>query len=78
MGVIDEIDRLRKDLFALELQEVSARIEAFERNNAASDDSAVQASAERHKETMRAIASLADTTGLWERLVRIEAREKAN
>jgi hypothetical protein len=78
MSVIEETRTLHKDLIALELREISARLNAHEKRMAAPFDLNDQWASDRHDQLMRAIAHLADTRGLYKRITRIEARERAS
>jgi hypothetical protein len=78
MSVIEETARLHKDLIVLELRELSARLDAHEKRAATPFDPNDRWASERHDQLMKAIARLADMSDLWERITRIEARERAN
>jgi hypothetical protein len=77
MSVIEDTRGIRKDLLALELREIFARLDALDRQSVPPHGTDGDPSSLRHHELMQAIAKLADLDGLWERIDRIEAREKA-
>jgi ribosomal protein S12 len=78
MSVAEEIRKLRKDLQALKLRELSACIDALENRMVTAFDPVDHSARERHDQVMNAIARLADLDGIWERITRIEARERAS
>ncbi len=78
MSVNEEIRKLRENLCALELRELSARLDALEERMATPFDLVDRPARERNIQVMNAIARLADLDGMWERIIRVEAREIAN
>jgi hypothetical protein len=78
MSVIEETRGIRKDLLALELREISARLDALDEQDMLPHGTDGEPASLRHRELMRAIAKLANLDGLSERIDRIEAREKAH
>ena len=78
MSVAEQTRRLSKDLLALELRELSARIDALEWRMANPIGKADDPATKRHAQLMQALAKLADLHGLRERVIRIEARERAS
>jgi hypothetical protein len=77
MSLTAETRRLTTNLLALELRELSARIDALEWRMVNPIVKADDPATKRHAEVMQAIAKLADLDGLRERVIRIEARERA-
>jgi hypothetical protein len=78
MSVIEDPRKLIQDFLAPELREISTRLDAIEKHTDQRFDAAERLATERHAQTLRAIAQLADVYELKERVARIEAREKAN
>jgi len=75
---MEETRKLHKDLVALELRELSARLDAHKKRIAAPFDPNDRWASERHDQLMQAIGRLADLYELRERITRIEARERAS
>jgi hypothetical protein len=78
MTTVEETRKLRNDLLALELRDLSARVDALQKQMSAPFDLLDIAASERHDQFMRAISRLANLDGLRERITRIEARERSS